>query len=282
MDIPLTRLVSISRPRFWLYEVGTYAVGVAAALTVAPSPTTLLLLVAFFFYFLFPANLFIYGINDIYDYETDRLNPKKVAYETLVMPDEHRVLWMRISIVTLPALILIPFAGLVAALWFLLFLLCAWQYSAPPIRAKARPVFDSVFSAGHYVATGAFGFVLAGGGTPSLMLLLAGMAWATAMHAYSAVPDIEADTTSGIATIATKLGRTGTLILCLGLYASAGILGTYALGWLSLLLGVVYVGMMVWSLRVQSDEALFRLYARFPLVNTVCGMVVFFATVWGT
>jgi 4-hydroxybenzoate polyprenyltransferase len=29
-------------------------------------------------YFLIPANIRIYGINDIYDYETDKLNPKKV------------------------------------------------------------------------------------------------------------------------------------------------------------------------------------------------------------
>lgn len=31
----------------------------------------------FALYFVIAANIWIYGINDIYDYETDKLNPKK-------------------------------------------------------------------------------------------------------------------------------------------------------------------------------------------------------------
>lgn len=43
---------------------------------------------------------------------------------------------------------------------FLAFLFFAGQYSAKPIRAKGRPGRDSFFSAGHYIATAAFGFFL--------------------------------------------------------------------------------------------------------------------------
>lgn len=288
--LPLSRLLRISRPRFWLYEVGTYAVGVAAALAYvstngggAPTPLTFALILLFFLYFLFPANLFIYGINDIHDYETDRLNPKKIAYETLVMPDEHAKL-MRIILATNMPFVLLAgiLAGLGTVSWgacaaFFVFLLCAWQYSAPPVRAKARPLFDSLFSAGHYVATGVFAYLLAGGNELSWVLVVAGMAWAVAMHAYSAVPDIDADTESGIQTIATELGRDGTIILCLGLYLSAGILATIHTGFIALVLALVYAALMILSLRAKSEDALFALYAKFPLVNALAGAVVFFA-----
>jgi hypothetical protein len=43
---------------------------------------------------------------------------------------------------------------------FLAFLFFSSQYSAIPIRAKARPIMDSLFSAGHYVATAVFGYYL--------------------------------------------------------------------------------------------------------------------------
>jgi lycopene elongase/hydratase (dihydrobisanhydrobacterioruberin-forming) len=60
-------------------------------------------------YFLISANIWIYGINDIYDYETDKLNPKKTeGYEALVTPPEQKSLWKRILWTTLPFLISLP------------------------------------------------------------------------------------------------------------------------------------------------------------------------------
>ncbi len=77
----LSRVLRISRPRFWIYELGPYMIGVLGAiLTSQQSRETINLwrVFLFGFYFLIPANIWIYGINDIYDYETDKLNPKKV------------------------------------------------------------------------------------------------------------------------------------------------------------------------------------------------------------
>ena len=39
---------------------------------------------SFVVYFLIPANILIYGINDIFDYDTDKLNPKKGTYEAFI------------------------------------------------------------------------------------------------------------------------------------------------------------------------------------------------------
>ncbi|MBC8048718.1 MAG: prenyltransferase [Chitinophagales bacterium] len=276
LRLSLGRIVYISRPRFWVYEAGTFALGCMLALRPLEYPlfqvTPLYLL--FLFYFLFPANLLIYGVNDIYDYETDRLNPKKVEYEALVLPQEHRDLTQWIACTTFPFLLLLAYASPAAIISFSVFLVCAVFYSAEPIRAKVRPVFDSLFSAGHYVATGVFGFYLAGGESLNILIVAAALFWSMAMHAYSAVPDIEADQQSGISTIATYLGATPTLLLCLALYVLAAAFSWPQLGVLSIALGVIYAGLMLVSLKAR-DEALFEIYKYFPALNFVSGLLIF-------
>jgi 4-hydroxybenzoate polyprenyltransferase len=229
----------------------------------------------FSLFFLFPANLLIYGVNDIFDYETDRLNLKKAQYEALVAPAEHRRLWTAIVVVCLPfapALMTCTaaaWAGMAAFLFFSLF------YSAPPIRAKARPIWDSAFNT-LYVCPGVFAYVLIGGASLSVPLLLAGAFWTAAMHAYSAAPDIAADEAVGIRTIATQFGFAGTLRLCLVLYLTSTLLSLAVLHWLAVLLAGVYAVLMVLSLRLETGLRLLGVYRWFPLVNTLSGMAIFF------
>ncbi len=276
------RLLRISRPRFWLYELGTFVVGVVAAYAHGAPASSILSIstAAFFAYFLFPANLYIYGINDIYDYETDRLNPKKTAYEALVMPDEHATLWRAILITTIPFAAFLMGAPISAWIAFSVFLFFACFYSAPPIRAKIRPGLDSLFSAGHYVATGVFGYLLVGATSLSYLPVAAAMFWAIAMHAYSAVPDIQADSEGGLATIATSLGKQGTILVCLVLYTLASVMALPYLGVSVLLLGAVYTALMVLSLFARSEKTLFSIYKVFPTVNALAGMAIFFLTLY--
>ena len=49
-------------------------------------------------YFTFPANLFVYGVNDIFDYETDKVNEKKHEYEALVEQKQHKTLVIWIAV----------------------------------------------------------------------------------------------------------------------------------------------------------------------------------------
>ena len=68
--------IIISRFRFWIYTGGTYVVGYALGFSVFADffrPDYYLYLL----YFFIPANIFIYGVNDYWDRETDILNPKK-------------------------------------------------------------------------------------------------------------------------------------------------------------------------------------------------------------
>lgn len=272
----ILRVLRISRPRFWIYELGPYAIGALTSIQLGQDVVSLYTIV-FALFFLFPANLFIYGVNDIFDYETDKLNPKKTEYEALVLPHERISLWTWILTTSVPFLGFAWFLSTPALLSLITFFFFAGMYSAPPIRAKAIPFLDSIFSAGHYVATGAFGYYLFGGTGFPLIPLLAGMFWSIAMHAYSAAPDIEADAGAHLHTIATVLGKDRTIILCAGLYAASASLTYTYLGLPMALLGIVYCFLMTISLQTKTLEAFHKLYTYFPTLNTIAGMILFFS-----
>jgi lycopene elongase/hydratase (dihydrobisanhydrobacterioruberin-forming) len=267
------KLVRLSRPRFWVYVLGPYVVGVAASKHAENFLNPLVLLWAF--YFIFPANLLIYGINDIFDYETDILNAKKRGYEDLVPPDDRKPLSIAIALTNIPFFISALWLPRGAQIALVCFLFLSIFYSAPPIRAKARPIIDAIFNA-LYICSGYIAWFLTGNTQISLPLLFAGWAWVMAMQAYSAVPDITADTESKTPTVATLLGVRGTLIFCLFLYITAAILSYPAITYLSLILGVVYIILILLSLRAGTEAGVLRLYRAFPIVNTLCGMALFF------
>lgn len=271
----LRRILSISRPRFWIYEFGTFVFGALAAFS-SFSYFKDFTVIFFAFYFLIPANILIYGINDIFDYETDKLNPKKVEYEELLEPKDQRIVWKWIIVSNLPFIIGALFLEIPAMLSFFAFLFFASFYSATPIRAKARPFFDALFSASHYIATGVFGYYLLGGITFPTLGVIAGILWAVAMHAYSAVPDIQADEDAKLQTIATVLREKKTLILCLVLYAVSAYLGFTVLGVGVLLYGAIYIGLMILSLKKVKvgGSGLFKIYTYFPYINLLAGAVM--------
>jgi len=271
----LQRIIAISRPRFWVYEFGTFAFGALAAFTMFQELLNPLIII-FAFYFLIPANILIYGINDIFDYETDKLNPKKVEYEELLEPKDQKKVWKWILYTNIPFLIIALFLPKPAMLSFIAFIFFASFYSAKPIRAKARPFLDALFSACHYIATGVFGYYLLGGESFPTLGFVAGILWAVAMHAYSAVPDIKADEDAKLQTIATVLGEKGTLILCLVLYGISAYLGSTVLGIGVLMYGLIYISLMIVSLKKvgPGGSGLFKIYTYFPYINLLAGAVM--------
>ncbi len=268
----LKEILNISRPRFWLYEMGTFFIGVLVATNFLSGLLRPEILV-FAFFFLIPANILIYGVNDIFDYETDKLNPKKVKYEALLVPEKHTSVWIWILATNIPFVVYAFTLSSTTGIYLLIFYFFAVFYSATPIRAKIRPFFDSLFSAGHYIFTGVFGYFLAGGVGFPLIGFIAGILWAMAMHAYSAVPDIKADTDAGFKTIATWLGRNKTIVLCLVFYVASAILFSTLVGVFPLVAVLVYVFLMIKSLKTQDDNKLFKIYTYFPWVNFVTPMV---------
>lgn len=268
----IQQLIRIARPRFWIYLIGPVLLALAAA---RQTPTMLSLVIAA--YLTLPANLFIYGVNDIYDRDTDRLNAKKDGYEAR-LPDDKRSVRQLIRAIIKSNL---PFLVVLTALlplgswwWLLLFVVAGLAYSAPPLRTKARPGLDALTNI-LYVAPAFAIYTLLTGNQPELAVVAAAWLWCVAMHAFSAVPDIKDDKLAGLQTIATWLGKHGTIIVCAIAYALAAGLSYGYLGWLSLLAGGVYVLLMALSYGADKRQ-LFKYYTYFPYVNSLLGMALFF------
>ena len=98
-----------------------------------------------------PFNLLIYGVNDIFDQDTDALNPRKGSIEgARIEPREVRLIAWGVAVSNLPflayfAIALPPAAIAVIALYAGVFV-C---YSAPPLRFKQRPFLDSLSNAAY-------------------------------------------------------------------------------------------------------------------------------------
>lgn len=280
MDLAcLKTLVRTSRPRFWLYVAGPYLLTITPLAYSQPTTTQIAFAVLWGAWLLFPGNLFLYGINDLYDEATDALNAKKEGYEARITSATRR--WIRIGVhasIILGLLLTLITIPLFFSQWpwiilgSLGFLLLGTQYSAPPVRAKARPWLDSLSNVLYLFPI----FVAWGIRLPETPfpwpLFLAGVCWCAAMHAFSAAPDIRADREAGLRTIATTLGAGGTILLCTVLYALAAGLASPWLGSVSQIGAAIYVGLMLcaWIVR-RSERDLFAVYRLFPWVNTVVG-----------
>ena len=220
-------------------------------------------------------------MNDLYDQETDALNAKKEGYEARVTKTTEPLLRRALGLSLVLGIILFSITAIqpfVSPGWLSLgffgFILLGWQYSAPPCRFKARPFLDSASNA-LYLFPVFIAWSLGSSSSFPWPLFLAGSLWCAAMHAFSAVPDIEADKKAGLATIATQLGTKRTILLCAGLYLAACVLAfpwIHALSWFG---AAVYGVLMFIAWRVRgSEKKLFRVYTWFPAINTVIGFLL--------
>jgi len=219
MDGRLVYLLKLSRPRFWLYLAGPVAVGVAYGVSSTEelfTPVTL----ALFAFFLLPANVLLYGVNDVFDSEVDEENPKKAGKEVR-FGGEPFVLWA-VGLSALSGLFLVPFLPVESLVWLAGFYVLGVQYSAPPLRFKTTPFLDSV-SNGLYLMPGAAAYAAVGGTHPPLLAVVGAWLWTMAMHTFSAVPDIGPDRRAGIRTTATLLGEPRTYAYCAGCWAIAAL-----------------------------------------------------------
>ena len=228
MKLRAKDIIRISRPRFWMYVLGTFLVGmIASGNPFDYQNSTIILLVAFSIFFTLPANLFIYGINDIYDYQTDIHNEKKIKYETTLPLEKHKQLWWLIGTLLLPLIPLFFIINLSALIAVWVFLFTGFFYSAGPIRAKAKPPLDIVFSSVIYVTPAVIAYYLTGNENVDWLTVIGGLIWASAMQTYSAIPDIEADKKAGLETLATKLGKRNALWFCFLAYLLSSVIGTF-------------------------------------------------------
>ncbi|MFT5359909.1 MAG: hypothetical protein ACI88L_000374, partial [Candidatus Paceibacteria bacterium] len=74
------------------------------------------------------------------------------------------------------------------------------------------------------------------------------------------------------------LGQNNSLWFCLTAYTLATYIGYMHLGWIPAILGLVYLSMVIYAMN-KPDQS-FWVYKKFPIVNTVFGMIIFFLLVF--
>lgn len=275
-----------SRPVSWINTAFPFA----SAYVLTTGRVDALLVVGTLF-FLIPYNLLMYGVNDVYDYESDLRNPRKGGAEgALLDPSLHRtVVWAGIA-TALPLLVAMLWLGGTDEPWSWLVLgvslFAVFAYSVPGLRFKERPVLDSVTSSTHFVSPAVYGLAVAGAEFtwPLVALLAAFFCWGMASHAFGAVQDVVPDREAGIASIATAFGATATVRIALGLWTLAGLLmlATEWPGPLGALLVLPYLA-AAWPYRSIGDERSGfsnRGWRHFIRINYVVGFFVTMLMIW--
>ena len=277
------QLLASSRPLSWVNTAYPFA----AAYLLAGGGVDLPLVVGTLF-FLVPYNLLMYGVNDVFDHESDLRNPRKGGVEGIVLDRRwHGVTLWSAGLLTLPfAIALLAWGGLVSALVLVLVLAAVVGYSAPGLRLKERPVADSITSSTHFMGPAAFGLALTGApvGLTAAACLVAFFLWGMASHAFGAVQDVQPDRAAGIGSIATVIGAAATVRLSIGLYAAAGLVMLLA-GWPALLAGLLVIPYLLstWPFRSLPDtraEEANRGWRRFLWLNLVTGFLLTQLLIW--
>lgn len=277
------QLLIASRPVSWINTAYPFAAAYLMTTRQIDAP-----LVVGTLFFLVPYNLAMYGINDVFDYESDLRNPRKGGAHGAVLDRRlHRTTLWAAALLCLPFVAYLVVVGspiswlvLAASLFFVVF------YSTPPLRLKERPFLDSATSSIHFFSPAVYGLVLAEATwTPPLVALIVAFAlWGVASHAFGAVQDVVADRLAGIASIATARGPRWTVRFSLTCYAAAGLalLATAWPGPLAALLVTPYL-VTVWPYRSIADadaSAATTGWRRFLWLNQFSGFAVTLLLIW--
>lgn len=331
----LRKLLQISRPRFWMYTVWPFLVGVAATWSVLTffdqiqwfldtwdtkwligSLFIFWMFLTYLFYFIFPANLLIYGVNDIADGDTDQFNTKKEWYEQrLTLTKESLVraiikrwawcicvgivlaVWFSIvqhyPPISLPSraasilphwttqasytLFLLLFSIIPSVLAWIAFFFSSIFYSLSPIRAKSKPFVDGAFNV-LYIIPGIISYLTFWWAVASISRIwfIAARFRCIAMHTYSAIPDIEPDSKAGLTTTAVLLWPKNTLWYCLILWIFSSILAAQVIGPIAYLFGTIYL----WLIITSFYKPVMSVYSRFPWINATIGFILFWIIVY--
>jgi 4-hydroxybenzoate polyprenyltransferase len=234
-------------------------------------------------FFLIPYNLLMYGINDVFDYESDLRNPRKGGIEgALLNKKYHKLTIWSAVLLCVPFLVyLYAVSDLTSSAWLTFFIFTVIAYSAPKLRFKERGFLDSITSASHFVGPMIYAMSLTGLDMLQpqvLFIIFAFTLWGVASHAFGAVQDVKADREAGISSIATMIGARATVWFAFGCYALAGVLvlNTNWPGPLAAIGALPYLLILTPYLRITDEtcEKANRAWRQFIWLNFFAGALV--------
>lgn len=231
----------------------------------------------------------MYGINDVFDYESDLRNPRKGGIEGALLNKKYHKLTIWSSILScVPFLAyLYAMSDLTSALWLTLFIFTVVAYSAPKLRFKERGFLDSLTSASHFVGPMIYAMSLSGldmSAPAALSSILAFTLWGIASHAFGAVQDVKADREANISSIATMIGARATVWFAFACYAVAGLLAMNTIwpGPLAALAAVPYLLILAPFLKITDEdcERANKGWRQFIWLNFFAGALVSMILIW--
>jgi 4-hydroxybenzoate polyprenyltransferase len=275
----IKKLFWVSRPVSWINTA--YPFAVAYYLVTRSFDATFFLGTLFF---LIPYNLLMYGINDVFDYESDLRNPRKGGIEgALLEPRYHRLTVIAAVASSLPFILFLTAAGTSASTgWLYLFVFTVIAYSAKGLRFKEKPFLDSLTSSSHFVGPMIFGLSIAGANLsePNLLMFIAAFSlWGIASHAFGAVQDVKADREGGISSIATAIGARATTRFAWLAYFAAALLVAFSIQPWLLMAAMPYLMVVgrFWNITDETCESANKGWKQFIRLNYFAGAVVTFA-----
>lgn len=272
----LKLLFATSRPVSWINTAYPFAM----SYMLSGSSINISFIVSVLF-FLIPYNLLMYGVNDVFDYESDIKNPRKGGVEGAITPKKYHKLILVSSLgLSAPFVTYMLTTGNMTSnlcLAGILFFVVA--YSLKGLRFKEVPFLDSITSSIHFVGPLLYSFTIIGTvKTEAWLLALAFFLWGMASHAFGAVQDIKPDREANISSVATVLGAKNTVRFAAILYLlSAVIVGLQ--GQLLLLVGLVLLTYMLniipyWNSTDEVSDASNKAWKRFIKLNYAVGTLI--------
>jgi len=106
---------------------------------------------------------FTFSINNYYDADSDRINPRRKDFNAIASGriSEQTGIFLNITLVVVPLIISFLFK-LEVFLLCILFLFWMWIYSSPPLRLKSRPGLDIIWHFFAFVIIVIWGSLIAG------------------------------------------------------------------------------------------------------------------------
>lgn len=231
-------------------------------------------------YFLVPYNLLMYGVNDVFDYESDIRNPRKGGIEGAKEQKAfHPVIMWAAVLSNIPFVAFLLVGGTLAAnltLAAIIFFVVA--YSIKGLRFKEVPILDSITSSIHFVGPMIYALMLTGFAPSYLPFVIAFFLWGAASHAFGAVQDIIPDRQGGLKSIATIFGARLTTVAVFLLYLGASIMvmSQGGLAFIVGLAGLIYVVNVAPYLNItdKTSARANRGWRRFIWLNMFTGFVI--------
>jgi 4-hydroxybenzoate polyprenyltransferase len=198
-------LIQVSRPIVWpvlplVYYLGLHAANARLSIAAIVQMASLTL----------PMNLIGCGLNDLYDYESDRRSRRRRAIWGAVIGEHDRpIVWRGVlAMVPLVAISAAATRNLDNVIATVCLLLMAWFYSVPPVRLKERPPLDSLANGvGYFLLPLVMGYSLGRDpGTMPLRYYLLALS-VCGVHALATAADYNADKAAGHSTLAVRYGR---------------------------------------------------------------------------